>query len=151
MTAAAFVVCGARAAGGKRTFDDGLAFREPGQPIVANPLLTGTLLGVQNDDRIIPGYSTVANPASPVGSYEIVPGLYFEWLHDGRMIRSYFTSMSRDAVDAYTDAALFYQSTLQPQQPYGHHAQHDRQPSKSHPGLASPRWVIEACTILSFR
>jgi hypothetical protein len=41
----------------------------------ANPILTGTMSGVQNGDPISASFSTVATPASPVGSYPIVPSL----------------------------------------------------------------------------
>jgi hypothetical protein len=41
----------------------------------ANPVLTGTLAGVQNGENISASYSTVATVTSPVGSYDIVPSL----------------------------------------------------------------------------
>jgi len=41
----------------------------------ANPALTGTLAGVQGADNITATYTTAATPASPVGSYPIVPVL----------------------------------------------------------------------------
>jgi hypothetical protein len=41
----------------------------------ANPVLTGTVEGIQNGDAIVANYSTVAQTNSPVGRYEIVPGL----------------------------------------------------------------------------
>jgi hypothetical protein len=41
----------------------------------ANPLLTGSIVGLQNGDNIIAIYSTVANTNSPVGGYPITIGL----------------------------------------------------------------------------
>ncbi|HJQ65068.1 MAG TPA: MBG domain-containing protein, partial [Gemmatimonadales bacterium] len=41
----------------------------------ANPVLTGTITGVQNGDNITATYASSAIPASPVGSYPIVPTL----------------------------------------------------------------------------
>ncbi|MCU1287399.1 MAG: hypothetical protein JWO13_3749 [Acidobacteriales bacterium] len=41
----------------------------------ANPVLTGLLLGVVNDDNISASYSTPADPASNVGAYAITPSL----------------------------------------------------------------------------
>jgi putative lipoic acid-binding regulatory protein len=41
----------------------------------ANPIFTGSLLGVLNNDGITASYSTVAGTNSPVGNYEIVPTL----------------------------------------------------------------------------
>jgi hypothetical protein len=41
----------------------------------ANPVFTGTLSGVQNNDPITPSYSCGAMASSPVGSYSIVPSL----------------------------------------------------------------------------
>ena len=41
----------------------------------ANPVLTGTVAGIQNGDGILASYATVAETNSPVGSYEIVPGV----------------------------------------------------------------------------
>src|SRR5207237_874564 len=41
----------------------------------ANPVFTGTLLGVQNSDNISASYSTVATQASAFGTYPIVPAL----------------------------------------------------------------------------
>jgi hypothetical protein len=40
-----------------------------------NPTFTGTLTGIQNGDNITASYSTVADPASVVGTYSIVPAL----------------------------------------------------------------------------
>jgi hypothetical protein len=40
-----------------------------------NPILTGTMTGLQNGDTITVSYSTVANPGSQAGSYNIVPTL----------------------------------------------------------------------------
>ncbi len=40
-----------------------------------NPVLTGTLSGVQNGDNITVSYSTIATAASAVGNYAIVPSL----------------------------------------------------------------------------
>ena len=40
-----------------------------------NPVLTGTVVGIQNADPITASYSTVADSSSPLGNYEIVPGL----------------------------------------------------------------------------
>lgn len=40
-----------------------------------NPELTGTLTGVRNDDPITASYRTDATETSPLGAYEIVPGL----------------------------------------------------------------------------
>jgi 6-phosphogluconolactonase (cycloisomerase 2 family) len=41
----------------------------------ANPVLTGTITGIRNGDAITASYSTVATPASSVGTYAIVPAL----------------------------------------------------------------------------
>ncbi|HSU55228.1 MAG TPA: MBG domain-containing protein, partial [Candidatus Dormibacteraeota bacterium] len=41
----------------------------------AVPALTGSLLGVVNGDNITVSYSTIANAATSVGSYDIVPAL----------------------------------------------------------------------------
>jgi hypothetical protein len=41
----------------------------------ANPTLTGTVSGLQNGDNITATFSTVATPASPVGTYSIAPTL----------------------------------------------------------------------------
>jgi hypothetical protein len=41
----------------------------------ANPTLTGTLSGVQNGDDISATYSTLADTASPIGTYSIIPAL----------------------------------------------------------------------------
>jgi hypothetical protein len=41
----------------------------------ANPVLTGTIVGLQNSDPITATFTTVCVPASPVGSYPIVPSL----------------------------------------------------------------------------
>src|SRR5207237_9892210 len=38
-----------------------------------NPVLTGTIVGLQNGDAITASYSTSATAASAVGSYTIVP------------------------------------------------------------------------------
>jgi len=40
-----------------------------------NPVLTGTVTGLQNADNITATFSTAATPASPVGTYSIVPAL----------------------------------------------------------------------------
>ncbi|HET9837172.1 MAG TPA: MBG domain-containing protein [Candidatus Angelobacter sp.] len=40
-----------------------------------NPAFTGTINGIKNGDNITATYSTTATPASPVGSYSIVPAL----------------------------------------------------------------------------
>jgi hypothetical protein len=48
------------------------AFRLAGQ---ANPVFTGTLAGVVNGDNITAVYSSPATPASPVGTYPIIPAL----------------------------------------------------------------------------
>src|SRR6185436_7565058 len=42
---------------------------------VANPVLTGTLTGVQGGDNITATYTTAATAASPVGGYPILPVL----------------------------------------------------------------------------
>jgi hypothetical protein len=42
---------------------------------MANPLLTGTITGIQNGDNIIATCSTTATPGSPAGTYPIVPTL----------------------------------------------------------------------------
>jgi hypothetical protein len=41
----------------------------------ANPTLSGTVVGIQNNDPITATYSSAATPASPVGSYTITPTL----------------------------------------------------------------------------
>jgi hypothetical protein len=41
----------------------------------ANPVLTGTITGIQNGDNISATYTTAATPASPVGTYAIAPTL----------------------------------------------------------------------------
>ena len=41
----------------------------------ANPLLTGSLAGLQNGDNILASYTTPAAPDSPAGSYAIEPAL----------------------------------------------------------------------------
>ena len=41
----------------------------------ANPALTGTVTGLQNGDDITATFGTSATPASPVGTYAIVPSL----------------------------------------------------------------------------
>ena len=41
----------------------------------ANPVFTGTVVGIQNEDEILASYDTMAQTNSPVGNYEIVPGL----------------------------------------------------------------------------
>jgi hypothetical protein len=41
----------------------------------ANPLLTGTIVGIQNSDNITATYLTTATASSPVGNYSIVPSL----------------------------------------------------------------------------
>jgi hypothetical protein len=41
----------------------------------ADPVFTGTLVGVQNGDNITASYSTAATVTSPVGTYAIVPAL----------------------------------------------------------------------------
>jgi hypothetical protein len=48
------------------------ASRQYGQ---SNPTFTGAVTGIQNGDNITASYSTVADPASPVGTYAIVPTL----------------------------------------------------------------------------
>ncbi len=40
-----------------------------------NPPFTGTIVGIQNNEAISANYSTLAVPASPVGTYPIVPAL----------------------------------------------------------------------------
>jgi hypothetical protein len=40
-----------------------------------NPVFTGTIVGVQNNELINANYSTPAVPASPVGTYPIIPAL----------------------------------------------------------------------------
>jgi hypothetical protein len=42
---------------------------------VANPALTGSVVGLQNNDPITAAYTTPAAPASPPGRYPIVPAL----------------------------------------------------------------------------
>jgi hypothetical protein len=42
----------------------------------ANPLLTGSLVGVQEGDNISASFSTAATAGSPVGAYSIVPSLH---------------------------------------------------------------------------
>ena len=42
---------------------------------LANPVFTGTLAGIRNNDLITAAYSTAATPSSPVGTYPIVPDL----------------------------------------------------------------------------
>ena len=41
----------------------------------SNPVLTGTITGIQNNDNITATYSTTAALSSPVGSYAVVPTL----------------------------------------------------------------------------
>jgi hypothetical protein len=41
----------------------------------ANPALTGAIVGIANGDPITATYATAATPASPIGSYAIVPTL----------------------------------------------------------------------------
>jgi len=41
----------------------------------SNPVFTGTISGIQNGDNITATYSSTATPASPVGTYAIVPSL----------------------------------------------------------------------------
>jgi len=41
----------------------------------ANPVLTGTILGLQNNDNIVATYATTATQISPAGSYPITPTL----------------------------------------------------------------------------
>jgi hypothetical protein len=41
----------------------------------ANPVFTGTISGLQNNDNITAAYSTAATPASPVGTYNIIATL----------------------------------------------------------------------------
>ena len=63
-----------------------VSFQVPGNLVVtasnqsrtygaSNPTLTGTLSGLLNGDNITATYSTTATPASPVGTYTIVPTL----------------------------------------------------------------------------
>jgi hypothetical protein len=40
-----------------------------------NPAFTGNVVGIQNGDPIVAGYSTAATPTSPVGTYAIVPAV----------------------------------------------------------------------------
>ena len=40
-----------------------------------NPAFTGTISGVKNGDNITASYSSIATPASPLGTYPIVPAL----------------------------------------------------------------------------
>jgi hypothetical protein len=54
----------------------------------ADPVLTGTLTGLQNGDNITATYSTVATAASPIGSYSIVPSLNDP---DGKLTNYAFT------------------------------------------------------------
>ncbi|MDQ6671001.1 MAG: hypothetical protein M3069_09660, partial [Chloroflexota bacterium] len=42
---------------------------------LANPVLTGTLVGLLNGDALTGSYSTIAGPTSPVGTYPIVPAV----------------------------------------------------------------------------
>jgi hypothetical protein len=41
----------------------------------ANPVFTGALVGLVNGDNITAAYSCAATPASPPGTYQIVPSL----------------------------------------------------------------------------
>lgn len=41
----------------------------------SNPVLAGTIAGIQNGDNVTAKYSTTATPTSPVGMYTIVPAL----------------------------------------------------------------------------
>jgi probable HAF family extracellular repeat protein len=41
----------------------------------ANPVFTGTMIGILNGDNITASYNTAATPTSPVGTYAIVPML----------------------------------------------------------------------------
>ncbi len=41
----------------------------------ADPIFTGTLLGLLNNDAIVPSFTTTAGPTSPIGVYSIVPAL----------------------------------------------------------------------------
>ena len=41
----------------------------------ANPVFSGTITGIQNNDNISATYTSVAVPGSPVGTYAIVPVL----------------------------------------------------------------------------
>jgi hypothetical protein len=49
------------------------AARDYGQE---NPSLTGTVTGLVNNDDVTATYSTIGTPASPVGTYSIVPSLF---------------------------------------------------------------------------
>ena len=55
----------------------------------ANPVLTGTLVGIQNGDAILASYATAAETNSPVGSYEIVPGV------SGAALSNYLVTTNR--------------------------------------------------------
>src|SRR5262249_51602885 len=57
----------------------------------ANPTFTGTIVGIKNMDEITATYSTSASPASPVGSYDIVPSLVDP---DDRLPNYTFTSIN---------------------------------------------------------
>ncbi len=67
-------------------FSNEISYQVPGELIVAaanqsrpygaaNPILTGTVSGLQNGDDITATFSTAAAPGSPVGTYSIVPTL----------------------------------------------------------------------------
>src|SRR5207302_116419 len=42
---------------------------------LANPVLTGTIIGIQNNDALTESFSTPATIGSPIGGYPIVPSV----------------------------------------------------------------------------
>jgi hypothetical protein len=67
----------------------------------ANPILTGTLAGVQNADNITASYSTLATALSPVGSYDITPSLGDP---DGKLVN--YTVTTHNGALSVTPATL---------------------------------------------
>ncbi|MCX6886093.1 MAG: MBG domain-containing protein, partial [Verrucomicrobia bacterium] len=67
----------------------------------ANPAFTGTVTGVMNEDNITGSYTTAAIPASPVGTYDIVPSL----IDPGSKLGNY-TVTTNTALLTITKAAL---------------------------------------------
>ncbi len=59
-----------------------------------NPPLTGTIVGVANNDNLTASYSTTATPASPVGTYPIVPSL----VDPGQKLSNYVVTIVNGAL-----------------------------------------------------
>lgn len=68
----------------------------------ANPIFTGTITGIQNNDNLTATYSTTASNSSPPGMYPIIPALV-----DPGMVLSNYNVFLTDGVFTITPASPF--------------------------------------------